>query len=210
MRAPASGATMTRRRRAQMTATRFLAPSLCVALLALCIAPATPAAAASVVDLGKGFPLALNESDHVVIGQLVEEESEGKTEETSEGPWSIWAEGKSTQLQPLNGAEKHETSEDPRHELSIGNINAAGDVAGSSTEAFTDEGSERVTLRPVWFGPKGEAHEVPVLQEYFTNKEGEAFHLGGLGAGIDDAGDVVGTDGFQPAPGADVESRGFL
>jgi hypothetical protein len=188
------------------------AAALLVALLGLCATAAPVADAAHVVALGKGFPLGINESDHVVLGQLVEEEGEeGKIEENFEGPWSIWAEGKSSTLKPLNGAEKHEKGEEPRHELVLGgSINAAGDVAGTSTQAFTDEGKERITLRPVWFGPKGEAHEVPILQEYFTNNEGEAFHLGGYGAGIDDAGDVVGTDGVQPSPAADVESRGVF
>lgn len=181
---------------------RVLAPAAALVALAM----AAPAHAASVTSIGKGFPYLLNESDHVVLARLVLEEGE----ENLTGPWSVWAEGKSTALKPLNGAEKHEEGENPRHELFIGGINGSGDLGGSSTIAFTDEGKERAVLRPVWFGPGGEPHEVAMLQESFTNKKSETFHEGGFGLGIDEAGDVAGTEGYQPESGANVTSRAVL
>src|SRR5487761_2011685 len=189
---------------------RALGALVAGATFALCLAGAAPAGAAGVVSLGKGFPVALNESDHVLVGNLVHEEVEGKLEESLEGPYSIWAEDKSTTLTPLNGPEKHEAKEEPKHELLVANINAAGDVGGSSTVSYTDEGKERVVFRAVWWGPEGKAHQVPVLQETFTNKEGETFHDPALGAGIDNAGDVAGIGAFQSETGAYLEGRGYF
>ncbi len=184
----------------------IFACALTAALCALAFGWTVAARAANVIDAGTGVPFALNESDHILIAQLTEKEGE----EDIEGPWSIWAEGKSTALKPLNGAEKHEEDEKPKHELFLYNINSAGDVGGWSTETVTDNGEEKGLPRPVWFGPKGEPHEVPLLQDTFTNKKGETFHDIGLGVGIDDHGNVAATDGYQPEAGANVAARATI
>ena len=190
------------------TAGRVFASALAAALCGLTLVSAPPAArAANVVEVSNGIPFTLNESDHILVAKITEEAGEVNVE----GPWSIWAEGKSTPLKPLNGAEKHEGEEEtPKHELALVNINSAGDVGGSSTELVTDNGEERVIVRPVWFDPKGEPHEVPLLQEFFTNEKEETLHDIGLGAGIDDAGNVAATDAYQPEPGARVQSRAVI
>ncbi len=179
--------------------------------LALLVSPAV-ASAVSVTDAGEGFPMSMNSSDHILVARLTfEEEEPGKPEENIEGPWSIWASGRSTALAPLNGGpETHGgTLGEVFHELFLYRINAAGRVGGSSTTSYFDsEGKERSVFRPVWFSPTGEGHEVPLFQETVVNEKGESKPAGGLGTGIDDAGDVVGLGTIQVE--GNLRSRGFL
>lgn len=191
------------RSRLGLTALGLLATAL------LCVLPAS-ASATSVSDAGEGFPLSMNASDHMLLAKFViEEEEPGKPEENFEAPWTIWANGKSTKLEPLNGEGKGEAGEYPEHEMFLYNINSQGDVAGSSTVAYTEGSEERSILNPVWYGPEGQGHQVPLLQKEVDNKKGEPHRVGGVGTGIDDAGDVVGIDAVAGANG-DVIGRGVF
>jgi Calx-beta domain len=202
---------MEAQRTTSRTGRRLAALGVLLVAVTVLTLPAT-ADAVSITDAGEGFPMSMNSSDHMLVAHLVfEEEEPGKLEETIEGPWSIWAAGKSTPLAPLNGGpETHGgTLGEVFHELFLYRINAAGRVGGSSTISyFNTEGEEHSLFRPVWFSPDGEGHEVPLFQETVVNKEGEAKPAGGLGTGIDDAGDVVGLGTVQVE--GELRGRGFL
>ena len=158
--------------------------------LALLGLPAS-AGAATVTDLGEGFPLSVNPSDHVLLAKLVIEE---KAEENVVGPWSIWAGGKSTPLAPLNGGP--ETKEivlgQPAHQLLLYRLNSAGAAGGTSTVSYFKEGKEHTVFRAAYYTPDGVGHEVPPLHETITNSKGESVIVGAIGTGIDEAGDVAG------------------
>jgi hypothetical protein len=175
--------------------------AIAIAISAVALLPAVllslpaVAGAASVTDVGEGFPTAINASDHIVMGTLGFNEED---EETIKGPWSIWSGvGKSLHLEPLNGEPNGEPeSLDHEHDLFLYDINEAGAVAGSST-VVNKGGSEPTSLhRAVSFSATGEAHEVPLLQEEIEHENGkgeiESTPVGALGTGIDNAGDVVG------------------
>ncbi|MHB8242520.1 MAG: Calx-beta domain-containing protein [Solirubrobacteraceae bacterium] len=194
----------------QVFRTLYSSRTLIVAALVALALLALPggAAALSVTDVGEGFPISMNTSDHILRGQSYTEEN---GEEGIEGPWSIWAEGKSTSLQPLNGGpETHGgTVGEVAREMFLYRINAAGRVGGTSTISYFDSKNEEHSIfRPVWFSPTGEAHEVPLFQDTVENEEGETKPAGGLGTGIDDAGDVVGLGTVQVE--GQLRSRGFL
>jgi hypothetical protein len=168
---------------------------ICLAL-GLLLVPAG-ASAASVTAVGEGFPLSMNSSDHILVGKLGFEEDEGVLEETLEGPWSIWAAGKSTRLEPLNGEPNGEPeSLDHEHKLELDNINEAGQVGGSSTVASVVGSETKSLYRAVSITPTGTATEVPLFQEELerenSKEELESYRVGSLGTGIDNAGDVVG------------------
>ena len=163
-------------------------------LIATLAAPAA-ASATSIIDAGAGLPTSLNSSDHILVGRLtIEEEEPGKPEENIAGPWSIWAEGASTPLAPLNGGP--ETSGGAlgsiEHELFLYRLNDAGDAGGTSTISYFAEGEEHTIHRAAWYSPSGVGHEVPLLQETVLNSKGESKPAGALGTGIDGAGDVAG------------------
>jgi hypothetical protein len=163
--------------------------------------------AASVTDVGEGFPFAINASDHILLGKF--EPAEDGEEENLKGPWSIWASNKSTPILPLNGPVEHEDEPgNPRVELFLDGINASGQVSGTSTVDLQQGDEEVSDDRPVWYSPSGEGHQVPIFQETIKNKEGEPMDVGGLGYGIDDKGDVVGIGVVE----ADEEAslRGFF
>jgi len=178
-------------------AARTVTLGICAGL-GLLLIPAG-ANAASITDVGEGFPLSINASDHILIGKFVEEEEEGKLVENLTGPWSIWTAAKSTTLLPLNGPVEHEEEPEtdgkpasPRVEMSLYGINESGQVGGTSTVALQEGDEEISDDRPVWFSPDGEGHQVPIFQEQIKDGDGEPRHVGGIGLGIDNAGDVVG------------------
>jgi hypothetical protein len=165
------------------------------------------AGAASITDVGEGFPFAINASDHILLGKF--EPAEDGEEENLKGPWSIWASNKSTPILPLNGPVEHEDEPgSPRVELFLDGINASGQVAGTSTVALQQGDEEVSDDRPVWYSPSGEGHQVPIFQETIKNEKGEPRDVGGLGYGIDDKGDVVGI-GVVEADGK-ASLRGFF
>ncbi len=178
-------------------------------LTLLCL-PAV-AGAASVTDAGEGVPLSVNSHDHLLIATLgTEEEKPGEPEEVITGPWSLWADGASTPLSPLNGGP--ETSNvplgEPEHDLFLYRLNAAGDAGGTSTISYFAEGKEHTVHRAAWYSPSGVGHVVPLLQEEITNEKGESKPAGALGIGIDEAGDVAGIGVVQI--GESLRSRGFF
>jgi hypothetical protein len=186
---------------------RLLASVLAISLAgvaALLIATSDAAAAPTVTDLGQGFPVSMNASDHVLIGRLT---FEGEPEEEDlSGPWSIWADGKSTALEPLNGEGEEEGGF--RHELELEQINAAGEAGGTSTINVVDGEEERSEDRPVIYSPSGVGREVALFQDTFTNEEDEEVPVGGLGFGLDDNGDVIGIGVRQI--GGKLRGRGFF
>ena len=182
-----------------------------VAVLALLCLPAT-SGASSIVEAGEGAPISLNPSDHILVARLSETESEGKAEQDIEGPWSLWAEGKSTPLEPLNGGPEtpnESTLGSIEHQLFLYRLNVAGVAGGTSTISYFDsKGEEHTVHRAAWYSPSGVGHEVPVLQEEIFNEEGEGKPAGALGTGIDGAGDVAGIGVIQS--GEKLLSRGFF
>lgn len=193
-------------RRRRTFAVRLLVAAACAALALL--AMPSLAAATTVTDLGEGFPVSINASDHVLIGRLTFDGEGGgdAAEEELDGPWSIWAGGKSTSLLPLNGEGDEEGS--IRHELALEEINDAGEAAGTSTVNVLAGSEERSEDRPVVYSPSGVGREVQLFQDTFTNEEGEENPIGGLGFGIDNAGDVVGVGAVEI--GGKLYGRGFL
>jgi hypothetical protein len=189
---------------------RALILAACATLILICL-PAT-AGASSVTEVGEGFPISLNPSDHVLLARLVEREHEGKSEQDLEGPWSIWAGGKSTPLEPLNGGPETPSESalgSIEHELFLYRLNAAGYAGGTSTISYFDgKGEEHTVHRGAWYSPSGVGHEVPVLQEEVFNEEGEGKPASALGFGIDGAGDVAGFGVVQD--GEKYLSRGFF
>jgi hypothetical protein len=179
--------------------------------LVLCVVPAlllvpSLAEAATATDLGEGFPISLNASDHVLIGRLTIELDEGEQEENLAGPWRIWASGKATALQPLNGPEGAE--DEQRHELTLENINDAGEAGGTSTASVFVDDEELAEDRPAVYSASGEGREIPLLQDTITNKDGEQRPVGGVGVGVDGAGDVAGIGVVQT--GGKLVGRGFF
>lgn len=188
------------------TCFRSVSAAALLVILSLLILPAG-AMALSLTDAGEGAPISMNSADHILVATITEEEGE----EDVAGPWSIWAAGKSTSLQPLNGGpETHGgTLGEVFHELFLYRINAAGRVGGTSTISYFDsEDKEHSILRPVWYSPSGEGHEVPLFQETVVNEKGESKPAGGLGTGIDDAGDVVGLGTVQVE--GELRAKGFF
>jgi hypothetical protein len=188
---------------------RALILAACATLSLICLPAA--AGASSVTEVGEGFPISLNPSDHVLLARLVEREQEGKPEQDLEGPWSIWAEGKSTPLEPLNGGPETPSESafgSIEHELFLYRLNAAGNAGGTSTISYFREGKEHTVHRAAWYSASGVGHEVPVLQEEVFNEEGEGKPAGALGFGIDGAGDIAGFGVVQD--GEKYLSRGFF
>ncbi|HEX4437267.1 MAG TPA: hypothetical protein VH061_10780, partial [Solirubrobacteraceae bacterium] len=188
---------------------RLLASLLAISLAAattLLIAPAGASAAPTVTDLGEGFPISINSSDHVLIGRLTFE-GEPEEEDLSE-PFSIWADGKSTPLAPLNGEGDGEEEGSFRHELELEQINDAGEAAGTSTVNVVFGEGESSEDRPVIYSPSGVGREVALFQDTITDDEDEQIPVGGLGIGIDDNGDTVGIGVRQI--GDKVRGRGFF
>lgn len=127
---------------------RPLLLALFAALALLC--PAAPAGASSIVEAGQGAPILLNPSDHLLVASLVEKESKGTTEQDIEGPWSLWAEGKSTPLEPLNGGPETPSESalgSIEHQLFLYRLNAAGEAGGTSTISYFSEGKEHTVHR---------------------------------------------------------------
>jgi len=176
----------------------------------IALAAPPPAVAISVTDAGVGFPLSVNPSDHILIGKLVLEEEEGTKEEDLAGPWSIWADGSSTPLEPLNGGPETTGTAlgEPEHTLFLYRLNAAGVAGGTSTISYLKEGKEKTVHRAVFYTPDGVGHEVPPLSETILNDKGEPVVVGAFGTGIDEAGDVAGL-GVVKA-GEHPRARGFF
>ena len=202
---------MRRLRGQRRSLSRAVTISVCAAL-ALLVAPAA-ASAASITEVGEGFPVSMNASDHILIAKLGEEDGE----ETLEAPWSIWSGGKSVHLEPINGepAPGETQSLDHEHALDLDNINEAGQVGGSST--VVNEETPTATLRrAVSITPTGEFHEVPLLEEEIEkeNSKGERVsrRVGSIGTGIDNAGDIVGigVEGIEVEGKPKAFARGFF
>jgi hypothetical protein len=202
---------MRRLRGQRRSLSRAVTIGVCAAI-ALLGAPAA-ASAASITDLGEGFPVSMNASDHILLAKLGEEDGE----ETLEAPWSIWSGGKSVHLEPINGepAPGETQSLDHEHELDLDNINEAGQVGGSSS--VVNEETPTTTLsRAVSTTATGEVHEVPLLEEEIEkeNSKGERVsrRVGSLGTGIDNAGDIVGigVEGIEVEGKPKAFARGFF